>query len=144
MLTFPPDSSFIIQIVSFLVLWFGLKRLLFDPVLHVLEERESRTTGARRQAEEIKAAAETSAAEYDRRLHEVRGTLTAQAEASRQATQAEEQRVLSEARSHAGAQLARLRESLQAQAEAARPGVAAAAREVAADIVERVVGRRLA
>ena len=144
MLTFPPDSSFLIQIVSFLVLWFGLKRLLFDPVLHVLDERESRTTGARRQAVEINAAAESSAAEYDRHVHDVRVALTAQAEAARQATRAEEQRVLAAARSEAGAQLARLRESLHAQAQAARPAVATEAREVAARIVEQVVGRRLA
>ena len=144
MLTFPPDSSFLIQIVSFLVLWFGLKRLLFDPVMHVLEERESRTTGARRQAAELAAAAEVSAAEYERRLHEVRAALNVQAEAARQAAQAEEQRVLSEARDQASAQLARLRESLNAQTQAARPAVASEAREVAARIVQQVIGRPLA
>ncbi len=143
MLTFPPDLTFVIQIVSFLVLWFGLKRLLFDPVLHVLEERESRTAGVRRQAAEVAAAAETSAAEYGRRMQEIRLALAAEADATHTAVQAEERRLLSEARDQANAQLARLRERLSTQTLAARPAVALEASDLAARILERVVGRTL-
>jgi F-type H+-transporting ATPase subunit b len=143
MLTFPPDFSFVIQIFSFVVLWFGLKRLLFDPVLQVLEMRESRTTGASQQAMETKAAAEVSAAEYERRLRDVRHRLAAEAEAAHAAAQAEERRVLAEARERASAELADLRESLNRQAAAARPALASAARDLAARMYERVVGRPL-
>lgn len=143
MLTFPPDFSFVIQLVSFVVLWFGLKRLLFDPVLRVLEEREARTAGARRQAAEITATAEVAAAEYERRMQEVRHALASEAGAMHNAVQAEERRVLSAAREQANAQLARLRESLGAQAQSARPAIALEARDLAARILERVVGRNL-
>jgi F-type H+-transporting ATPase subunit b len=144
MLTFPPDISFLIQIASFLVLWFALKRLLFDPVLHVLEEREARTTGARKQAAADRAQADLSAAEYERRMHDVRLALVADAEAARNAARAEERRVVTEARDHANAQLTRLRESLAAQVQAAAPVVTAEAEGLAARIVEQVVGRPLA
>ena len=143
MLTFPPDFSFVIQIISFFVLWIGLKRLLFDPVLHVLEEREARTTGARREAAQIAAAADTSAAEYERRMHEVRLALASEADTARNAIQVEERRVLSEAREHANAQLARLRESLANQIQNARPAVASEARDLAVRILEGVVERNL-
>lgn len=144
MLTFPPDISFVIQIASFLVLWFGLKRLLFDPVLHVLEVRESRTTGAAREAAEMKGAAVRSAAEYEQRMHDVRVTLAAEADVARTAMQTEGRQVVSAARERASTQLMQLRESLNRQADAARTGLAADARDLAGRMVERVVGRTLA
>jgi F-type H+-transporting ATPase subunit b len=144
MLAFPPDISFFIQIASFVILWVGLKRLLFDPVLHLLEQREARTAGAYRDASNMKAAADTSAAEYERRMQEVRLSVAADTEAARTATHTQEQRVVSEARAQASTQLTQLRESLARQAAAARPALGSEARELAAQIVERVVGRPLA
>lgn len=144
MLTFPPDISFVIQIISFLVLWVGLKRLLFDPVLHVLEERESRTRGAASEAAAMRASAETAAAEYDRRLHEARQAASAEAQGERASTHAEEQQILTAAREQAGTQLTQLRESLSRQADAARPVLAVEARDLATRMVERVIGRPLA
>lgn len=141
MLTFPPDFTFVIQIVSFFILWFGLKRLLFDPTIHVLEERESRTTGARLAAAEMNAAAQVSQAEYERRMHEVRQALAAEAAKTHNTLQAEEQRVLSETRAEASTQLTQLRESLRRQADEARPALTTEARDLARRIVERVVGR---
>jgi F0F1-type ATP synthase membrane subunit b/b' len=141
MLTFPPDFSFVIQIVSFFILWFGLKRLLFDPIIHVLEERESRTTGVRHAAREMTAAAQVSQAEYERRIHEARQALATEAAKTHNAIQAEEQRVLSETRAQASTQLAQLRDSLRRQADEVRPGLTIEARDLASRIVERVVGR---
>jgi F-type H+-transporting ATPase subunit b len=141
MLTFPPDISFVIQIASFLILWIGLKRLLFDPFLQVLETRESHTQGAVREAAAMKSDAEQSATEYERRMREVRHSLAAEAETAHQATQNEERRVLSEARDHASTQLMQLRDNLGRQAEAARPTLTSEARDLATQMFERVVGR---
>jgi F-type H+-transporting ATPase subunit b len=141
MLTFPPDFSFVIQLVSFFVLWVGLKRLLFDPMLHLLAEREARTTGTRQAAAEMSAAAQVSQSEYERRMQEVRLTLAAEADAARNANQAEEQQILSDTRAQAGTQLSQLRDSLRRQADAARPALLAEAHDLAGRILERVVGR---
>jgi len=141
MLTFPPDFSFVVQIVSFAVLWFGLKRLLFDPMLRVLETREQRTTGTVQAAEEMKAAARVAAAEYERRLQEVREALSAEAAQARTATQHEEQQLVAGARADANAELVRLRESLSRQAAAARSAVTSEAHGLASRMLERVVGR---
>jgi F-type H+-transporting ATPase subunit b len=144
MLTFPPDYSFVIQIFSFLVLWFGLKHLLFDPVVHVLEQREARTSGTRRAAAEIRAAAEAAAAAYERDLHKVRVDLAADTEAARQSTQEQERRVVGEARGEASRQLMQVRETLRQQAETVRPALAAEARDLSARMLQRVLGRSVA
>jgi F-type H+-transporting ATPase subunit b len=143
MLTFPPDFTFVIQLVSFFILWLGLKRLLFDPMLQVLEQRESRTSGARQAATEMNAAAQVSETEYDQRMHDVRVALAGEATAARNASQAEEQRVLSETRAQANTQLSQLRDSLRRQADEARAALTAEARDLASRIMERVVGRPL-
>lgn len=143
MLTFPPDFTFVIQLVSFFILWLGLKRLLFDPMLQVLEQRESRTSGARRAATEMNAAAQVSETEYEQRMHDVRVALAGEAAAARNASQAEERRVLSETRAQANTQLSQLRDSLRRQADEARAALADEARDLASRITERVVGRPL-
>src|SRR5262249_19122667 len=123
MLKIPPDFSFVIQIASFVVLWVGLKRLLFDPVIAMLEEREARTAGRARAAAEIRAAAERDAADYERRLQAVRVALLGESEVTRAATRREESQILAAAREQASVQLMQLRESLRRQSEAAQPAL---------------------
>jgi F-type H+-transporting ATPase subunit b len=143
MLTFPPDSSFLIQIVLFLILWIGLKRLLFDPVMHVLEAREARTSGLKHEAADMKASAEQSAAEYERRMHEVRHQISAEGEAQRAAAQTEERHLITEARQQASSRLMQLRETLAGEAEAARGALGVEARDLSARMLERVVGKKM-
>ncbi|MBI3785784.1 MAG: hypothetical protein HY270_20515 [Deltaproteobacteria bacterium] len=118
MLTLPPDFTFVIQLISFFILWMGLKRLLFDPMLQVLEAREARTAGAHKTAAEMRATAATAAADYERHLQEVRSSVGADNQSARATVEAEERKVINEARDQAGLQLSQLRD-------------------------ERVVGRRL-
>ncbi len=138
------DSSFAVQIVCFLVLWIGLKRLLFDPTLQVLEERERRTVGERHAADTLRKTAEQAATDYERRMHAMRITLGAEAETSFKTIEAEERKILSDAREHASAQLMQLRESLARQANEARPALSSEAQTLAGDMLERVIGRSLA
>jgi len=144
MLTFPPDISFVVQILSFVVLWFGLKRLLFDPVQHVLEERERRTVGERHVAAELRKAADQSGADYERRMRELRVKLAGEAEETRNTIQGEERKILSDAREQASAQLMQLRERLGRQASEARPALASEAQTLAVQMVEHVIGRPVA
>ena len=141
MLTFPPDISFVVQIVSFLVLWFGLKRLLFDPTLKVLDERERRTAGAQKAAAELRETATSAAADYDQRLHDIRLKLAGETEAARNAIQTDERKVLADAREQATAQLSQLRERLTRQVGEARPALASEAAALAQQMTDRLLGR---
>ncbi len=141
MLTFPPDISFVFQLVSFLILWVGLKRLLFDPMLQVLAAREARTVGTSREAAAMKTAAEERAAEYERRLGEIRHQLAAEVDAGRNTTQSEERQVIAAARDQVTAQLLELRQRLAQEAESARAVLAAEARELSTRMLNQVVGK---
>jgi F-type H+-transporting ATPase subunit b len=143
MLKIPPDYTFLLQIALFAVLWFGLKRLLFDPMVALLEERERRTSGARAEATRITAAVQDSGAEYDRRMQEVRRTLQAEADAARSTIVAEEQKILAEARNQASAQFEQMHNDLTRLADSARPALATEAQDLAAQMLERIAGRSL-
>jgi F-type H+-transporting ATPase subunit b len=144
MIAFPPDITFVIQIVSFFLLWMGLKRLLFDPVLKVLEERRARTEGVRAQAAQLRSEVERAAAAFDLKIAQVRSEIGLEADAARNATDDEERRVLATARDQANAHIREESERVRAQADAARSSLAGESAELAGRIVERVVGARTA
>jgi F-type H+-transporting ATPase subunit b len=144
MLTFPPDFSFVIQIVSFLLLLAALKRLAFEPVLHVLDERAARTQGALAQAEQLTAQAHGAEEKYATSLRYVRQQVLVEAESARKRAQDEQRRELTSARAAADAELATLRTDIAAQVTRAQATLANEARTIGALMAERVSGRRLA
>lgn len=139
-----PDYTFFVQIVLFFVLWAGLKKLLFDPFVAMLEAREARTSGAKAAAAQTRSATEVSAAEYEHKLQDARQQAARDAGVVRTATSAEEQRVLEAVREESTRQLAVLRDNLARQAEAARPTLDGEAQQLATRMVERIAGRSLA
>lgn len=59
-------------IPAFVVLWLALSRMLFKPLLALVEEREAATTGAQQGAEELTRRAAAINAEFERKLQEAR------------------------------------------------------------------------
>lgn len=140
MIAFPPDITFVIQIVSFFILWMGLKRLVFDPTLAVLEERRQRTAGVRAQAAELRSEADRLAATVEQKLAEVRAEVRRRGEAARSAAEEEERRVLEAAHEQAAAHVRQQRALVRAQAEAARKALSEERAALARLIVAKVVG----
>lgn len=143
MLTFPPDFSFVIQIISFLLLWAALKRLAFDPMLRLLAERERRTHGGLAEAESTRAAAQAAEQQYDAALRDVRHAVLIDADAARQQAEIEHHRQIATARQAADSELAALRADIASQTRQAQTSLTAEARAIAALMAERVTGRSL-
>jgi F-type H+-transporting ATPase subunit b len=140
----PPDITFVIQIVSFFALWLGLKRLLFDAVLEVIEKRKARTVGVREEAAQLRLDATQSEAEFDRQMSQVREELGRQADSARHASDAEERQILATARDQAAARLKEQRDQVRTQAESAGAVLAGESASLAAAIVRKVVGEQRA
>ncbi len=132
------DYSFAIQLATFIILWIGLKRLLFDPVLQVLDERAKRTVAAQAEAERMIASADAAREAYERSIHELRVEMAHEAATARAAAQDEYQRTLAEARAAATEELVAMRAAVAAQVETARRQLAEHADTVAAEMLERV------
>lgn len=136
------DGTFAVQIVSFLLLWVVLKRLLFDPVLQVLDERDRRTRGNREAADQLRARGAAYENEHAATILAVRRAVSEEAQEARKRAVAEERQALGSARDAAAADLNRTRGELAGQMEEARRRLSAQADTLAAQIVGKVLGRR--
>jgi F-type H+-transporting ATPase subunit b len=139
MLAFPPDVTFVIQLVSFFVFLLVLNRLLFAPFAELIAERERRTDGAKRDAAHAQAEAETLARTIERGLQEARTRASAEAEAIRRKTHEHEVEIFNRAKNDAAERLAALRKAIARERESAKKILRDEARGLAAGMVEAVL-----
>lgn len=138
-----PDERVLYLIALFVVLVFPLNKVLFQPIFRVLEEREARIEGVRRQAEEIGANAEATLVRYRTALQRAReqaegGRRSLLEDARREQSQmnagvrTEVEREIQRARDEVGSALTQARSQLREQAQ-----------ELAREAAARVLGRSL-
>ena len=143
LLEFPPDWTFFVQIALFLGLWLVLKRLLFDPVGDVLQERKRRGEGTAEEARQIRARAEQTAGDYRRELSAARTRILAEVEEMYRREEDQARVLLAEARDAAAADLRRARDLAEREAREARAALRARTPEFAAGMAEKLLGRPL-
>jgi len=138
-----PDYTLLVQVVTFIALWFGLTKLVFEPMRRVLDDRERRTVEAEAHAAHLYANAQTVQDDYEKTLRDMRVELSQESLATRARMQEEQARTLAEARAAAAEQLAATRAALAEQVRQARRTLAGEAQEVATAMLARVtVGER--
>ncbi len=137
------DYTVIIQIVSFLLLWFLLARLLFRPFLGLLEERERRTEGVKAETESLMAEGERLRAEYENGIARVRDEGNAAKEVIlREARQAREG-LLAQAKEEATRLIETAREEIQREMQKGRELAAREAEVIARQMAEKILGRKI-
>lgn len=134
-----PDFTIFVQVAIFLAVYFGLRRLAFDPMQRVLAERDRRTVQAQHSAEAMIAAAHADRARYDEAVHERRVQMAREAETARHAAIEESNREIAAARAAIARELATQRATVAAQVDTARRALGAQAEQIAAEMLERVV-----
>ncbi|MCG8590557.1 MAG: ATP synthase F0 subunit B [Proteobacteria bacterium] len=139
-----PDVRVMLPLmVLFVVLVPVLNRLLFRPLLQVLEQREERIEGARRRAEQLRVDADAVLRRYEQAVNEVRE----EAERSRReridATRVEQLRLRDEAREAAEQQIEAGRQQLEGERNEAQSGLRSAAEALAREAADRILGRAL-
>ncbi|HXG51903.1 MAG TPA: hypothetical protein VNN77_10900 [candidate division Zixibacteria bacterium] len=137
------DQSIIYQILLFLLLWVVLSRLLFRPYLHVLEERERRTSGTEQEANRLAGEAARLKGEYEERIAQAQAAGAAARDAVVQEGREQRERIIAEARREAAATLERIRRELHEQMQRERAIAAAEADLVAREMASKVLGRRV-
>jgi F-type H+-transporting ATPase subunit b len=137
-----PDLSVIWVIVFVLLLTVVLDRLLFRPLLRVMEERQRAISSARDLAERSANEARIASAEFERRTTEARAELYRQMDEMRRTAMAERAAILERTRAEAEAEIAAASAQLQVQAEEARRRLSAEADTLGAAVAERILGRK--
>ena len=137
----PPDYTFLVQIALFVVLWLLLKRLWFDPALKIAHERAKRSEGAIKEARAIQAEAEQLRAQHAAALDEVRGEAQREMQDILRVAEQEQKRVIAAARDEAHEKMAAVQARISEEVATARRELREQAREIAQDVVRKVLGR---
>lgn len=137
-----PDLSVVWVIVFVLLLTFVLNRLLFKPLLRVMEERQRAITSARELAERSAHEARRAAAEFDRKTGDARAELYRQMDEMRRTALDERAAIMNRTRAEAESEIVAASAKLQAEAEEARRRLSTDAEALGAAVAERILGRK--
>jgi F-type H+-transporting ATPase subunit b len=138
------DISVVYQIILFVVLFLILNKILFQPYLHLFEERERKTTGAQHDSADLEHEGARLRAQYEEKIAQAEAAGYAAKEAILQEGRQQRERILSQAREEAAHILEGVRRELATAMEHEKPLAAAEAAVVAGEMVSKVIGRRVA
>lgn len=137
------NATLLIQLANFLLLMFLLNRILFRPMVRLLDERRERTEGRKKKAVETESQAQAIWDDYQKKIHD------AKAEADRVRAQvvrkaeAEREKLLEGAAASAEKTVTQVRARVRAEAEDARKALREEAERLGAAAAERILGRAM-
>jgi F-type H+-transporting ATPase subunit b len=139
------------QVINFLILVWLLKRFLYKPILHAIDERERGIAAQLADAEAKKAVAQKERDNFQKKNEAFDKERAALLKTAMDEANAERQRLLGEARRDADAMRAKRQEALQAEQRNlsqeitrwARKGVFAVARKTLADLAGASLEERM-
>ena len=135
------DFSIVYQMILFLILWVILNKILFQPYLHLLNERELKTTGAEHDSSDLEHEGARLKAQYEEKIGQAQAVGYAAKDAIVQDGRQQREKILSQARDEAAATLERVRNEVASTLEQERRVAAAEVSNVAGAMVAKVLGR---
>ena len=140
---FPEPTQLVILIVLFVALIGPANRLLFAPLMGVLDERGRLIDGAREEAREVGRQADEVLGQYETAVGAARRAAEADRREILDEARREHSRLMAEARAEAESEVARGRGEVDQAVERARRELRGQAEELAQVAASRVLGREL-
>lgn len=138
------DFSVVYQVILFLLLWLILNKLLFQPFLHLLEERERKTSGAQHDSTDLEFEGARLKAQYEESIAQAQAAGYEAKDAILQEGRQQREKILNQARQEAALTMERTRIEVAAAMERERGLAAAEVATVAGEMAAKVLGRRVA
>ena len=138
------DISILYQVILFVILWLVLNKVLFEPYLRLLSEREQKTTGAQHDSAELEYEGARLRAQYEEKIAQAQSVAAVERERILQTAREERERILAQARQEAEQTLSLRRREIATALETDRRLAAAEVATIAAEIASKVLGRRVA
>lgn len=138
------DVTILFQLVLLIALMGVLNRVLFAPLLNVIESRHQQIHGARDEVERMERLSEADKDAYETRLRDVRRQAHTEREKQRQEGREAARRLLDEARQRMAQELNRSREAIHADENAAKAVLDREVESMARGFVEKLLGRKVA
>jgi F-type H+-transporting ATPase subunit b len=138
-----PDLHVLVLIALFLVLIYPCHKLLFTPLLRVLDERRERIDGARARAERLSRDADELLGRYESAVQGARTEAEAARRKALEAARKNQARLTAQARAEAERELHAAREDVARELERAREQLRRDAQQLARAAATQVLGRVL-
>ena len=137
------NATTLLTIINFLILVYILKKLLWGPLTHFLDERGRKVEGAIREAEEKMREAEELRKQGEIALQEARAQARGIVDKAVAAAQEEARRIREEAKRQAEGFLRQAQRELEAQAEQVRRELRREAAELSVLLAGRILKKKL-
>jgi len=134
----------LVQLINFLLLIWILNRILYRPVLKVLNERESRISGAQDKAKKLIGQGEGLVADYEVRLRNTKIEAMALKTEIRKEAVVESGRIIDAARQQADGIVGEVRAAMSTELEQVRRELEPHLGSLAGEIAEQILGRKVA
>jgi F-type H+-transporting ATPase subunit b len=138
------DWTLILQFVNFMVLLVILNKLLYRPLLGILEQRRDTIEGAHDKAQSLQSEIEEKMARYQAQLNDAKAAASTERANLKKAAQAEESTILGEAQQKATVRLQAIKDQVAGEASEAGKVLKTEAESLAGQIATKVLGRDLA
>ena len=138
------NSSLIIQLVIFISLMLILNKMLFQPVLTLLQARRNKIEGDQGQARELQARAEDARTRFDEGLADGRLRAAEEKDRVRDAGLEEAKRLTAEARHEADEELPKRKAEIEVERRRVEAELKPMQGKIARQIAEKLLGRRVA
>ena len=136
--------TMLVQLINFLLLIWILNRILYRPVLKVLNERDSRISGAQDKTKKLIGQGESLVADYEVRLRNAKIEAMALKTEIRKEAAAESSRIIDEARQQSESIVGEMRASMSSELERVRRELEPELGSLASEIAEQILGRKVA
>ncbi len=139
----PNPATMIPLIVLFALMIVPVNRLLIQPMLRVLEERDERIAGARAKAGDVGKRADEVLASYEERVAAARDAAETERRSKLDEAKGAQADRVGQERATAEGRLEQARGEVQSALEQARGSLRAQAEQLARDAAEKMLGRSL-
>ena len=137
------NATLIVQVINFLVLMWILNKILFKPILKVIEERERNIEGVGVEMARLKEDAERKAEELEAQMHEARTSAGQRRDEIRSQASAQANEIIQQAQIKADEHVSTIIQESEKQTAQVRESLLAFKDALAEMITVKVIGRKV-
>ena len=133
--------TFLVQMVNFLVLMFVLNKILYKPILKILDERDDKIVGGQQRIKKLEEENQQMLQEYTDKIYTGRVEALEAKNSARKAAEAQANEIIVEARKKAEEMIAQVRLEMAQEVEKSQKDIETELDSMAASIAGRILGR---
>lgn len=135
------DFTVVIQIINFLVIVFVAKKMIYEPMLSNIENRDNKISRLISASDSLKSEIATSKKEYEEKLQKVRAEVAEYQKNIREQTLKEAAEKLSKVKEEVTSEIASARSELEKAVVTARASLEKEAEQLSQVIIEKIIGK---